>query len=135
MMNEYVKAAKDFLKACNAKMSISFKEYNKYFDNGTDYRNIYNVRIDRNGMTYKFTFGDSVHNTLNHKRPTCYDVLACLQKYSVGDLDDFCAEFGYQINSYEDLKRISKIHKAVTREYAKVERIFGDVMDELREIW
>ncbi len=134
-MNEYVKIAKDFLKSCNAKMTISFKRYGKHFEDDNQYRNIYNIRIDRNGMTYTFSFGDSVFNTENHKRPTCYDVLACLQKYPVeSNLDDFCAEYGYKINSYEDVKRISKIHKAVMREYEKVNRIFGDVMDELAEI-
>lgn len=134
-MNEYTKQAKNFLRSCNAKMSITFKKYGKHFEDDKDFRNIYTVRIDRNGKSFSFQFGDSVMNTQNHKRPTCYDVLACLQKYDVGSFEDFCSEYGYTIDNYEDKKRIGKIYKAVTREYNKVERIFGDVMDELQEIY
>lgn len=134
-MNEYITNAKNFLKSCNAKMSISFKRYGRHFADEKDFRNIYNIRIDRNGMTFKFTFGDSVYNTNNGKRPTVYDVLACLQKYEVGSLDDFINDFGYEVNNKEDLKRITKLHKAVTREFEKVNRIFGDVMDQLQEIY
>lgn len=134
-MNEYITNAKNFLKSCNAKMSISFKRYGRHFADDKDFRNIYNIRIDRNGKTFKFTFGDSVYNTNNGKRPTVYDVLACLQKYEVGSLDDFINDFGYEVNNKEDLKRVNKLYKAVSREYEKVNRIFGDVMNELQEIY
>ncbi len=134
-MNEYVKMAKDFLKSCNAKMSITFKKCDRYFDDDKEPRNIYNVRIDRDGMTYKFTFGDSIVNTRSRKRPNCYDILACVQKYPVGSFDDFIDEYGYTINSGEDFRRVEKIYKAVCREYEKINRIFGDVMNELEEIY
>ena len=116
-------------------MSITFKMYGKHFEDDKDFRNIYTVRIDRNGKSFSFQFGDSVMNTVNDKRPTCYDVLACLQKYDVGTFEDFISEFGYTIDSYEDNKRINKLYKAVVREYDKVTRIFGDVMNELQEIY
>ena len=134
-MNEYIANAKNFLKSCNAKMSITFKRYGKHFEDDKDFRNIYTVRIDRDGKSFSFQFGDSVMNTLNHKRPTCYDVLACLQKYDVGTFEDFISEFCYTIDSYEDNKRINKLYRAVVREYDKVTRIFGDVMNELQEIY
>lgn len=134
-MTEYISTAKNFLKSCNAKMSITFKRYGKHFEDNKDFRNIYTVRIDRNGKSFSFQFGDSVMNTRNHKRPTCYDVLACLQKYDVGTFEDFISEFGYTVDSYEDNKRITKLYRAVTREYEKVTRIFGDVMNELQEIY
>lgn len=116
-------------------MSITFKRYGKHFENDKDFRNIYTVRIDRDGKSFSFQFGDSVSNTQNHKRPTCYDVLACLQKYDVGSFEDFCSEYGYTIDTYEDKRRITKLYRAVTKEFDKVTRIFGDVMDELQEIY
>ena len=133
-MNEYTATAKDFLKSCNAKMSITFKRYGKHFENDKDFRNIYTVRIDRNGKSFSFQFGDSVMNTQNGKRPTCYDVLACLQKYDVVTFEDFCSEYGYAPVYWYERKRVEKIYKAVTREHEKVIRIFGDVIDKLQEI-
>ncbi len=134
-MNKYISTAKNFLKSCNAKMSITFKRYGKHFEDDKDYRNIYTVKIDRNGKSFSFQFGDSVMNTQNGNRPTCYDVLACLQKYDVGSFENFCDEYGYTIDCYEDKKRITKIYRAVAKEFDKVTRIFGDVMDELQEIY
>lgn len=63
--------------------------------------------------------------------PSEYDLLATLQKYEVGTLEDFCDEFGYDINS----KKAEKIYEAVCDEYAKVCMIFNDEeMSELQEI-
>ena len=44
------------------------------------------------------------------------------------------AEFGYEVNSWKDVKRIEKTYKAVRREYNNVVRVFGDCMDALQEI-
>ena len=90
-MTEYISTAKNFLKSCNAKMSITFKRYGKHFEDDKDFRNIYTVRIDRDGKSFSFQFGDK--------------------------------------------KRITKIYRAVAKEFDKVTRIFGDVMDELQKIY
>ena len=63
-----------------------------------------------------------------------YDVLACLQKYDVGTIDDFQSEFGYEINSYADAKKLEKTYKAVKREYKQVLRVFDNCLEELRNI-
>ena len=134
-MTNYEKQAREFLKANNAKMKISFKDYGKYFDGDKDYRNIYRVRIDRNGKTFSFNFGDSVNSTQNGTRPGRYDILACLQKYDVyGDVWDFASEFGYEIDCKDSYKRVERTYKAVKREFAGVKRVFGDVLEELQEI-
>ena len=67
--------------------------------------------------------------------PTSYDVLACLTKYDVGSIDNFVSEFGYEINSWEDAKRIEKTYKAVCREWKGVQRVFSDCLEELSEIY
>lgn len=148
-MSEYTKQAKDFLKKCGAKMSITYKDtvYNPW---GMESRYAgchkrYTVRIDRNHKSFTFCFTDSIYNTQNGKRPTCYDVLACLTKYEVGTYHDFCADFGYKPYDYDmfDCVRVNgeyynrkswKTYNAVKREYNKVARIFGDVLEELAEI-
>lgn len=65
------------------------------------------------------------------KEPTAYDVLACLQKYDVGSLSDFCSEFGYD----EDSKKAGKVYVAVCKEYDNVCKIWtDDEISQLQEI-
>lgn len=63
------------------------------------------------------------------EQPTIYDVLACLQKYDVGSFEDFCWEFGYNVDS----RRAEKIYKAVCKEYEKLCTIFTDEEMELMQ--
>jgi hypothetical protein len=134
-MSEYIKQAKDFLANTGTKCSISFVRYGRHFDEDKECRNIYRVRLSRNGKSYSFLFGDSIANGWDNKRPSVYCVLACLTKYEPeADVWDFAKEFGYEIASKQEYNRTAKIHKAVIKEYAGVERLFDDVMEELREI-
>lgn len=67
----------------------------------------------------------------NSEEPTAYDVLACLTKYDVGSLEDFCSEFGYDTDSI----KANETYKAVKDEYSGVCSIFNvDEMEQLREI-
>ena len=131
-MNEYTKQALDFLKECNANMSI------KYYDttiNETwgdkECRNVYKATIKTPKGQMTVTFWDSIHNTNYGIEPTAYDVLACLQKYDVGTIDDFVSEFGYEVNSWQDVKRIEKIYRGCKKEYSNICRIFTDEQIEL----
>ena len=144
----YIEETKKFLKNTGTKIKIVFKEtkLNPWDEQrkpmNTWNCNIYRVTIKRNGKQYSFNFTDSYNNYLNGNEPSEYDVLACLQKYDVGSYDDFCSEFGYEkyAEYYRDAdkngynKRNYKIYKAVTKEAEKVQYIFSDVIDELREI-
>lgn len=94
----------------------------------------YRVKIRRGNRSFSFIFHDSINNEREGKRPTDYDVLACLQKYDVGTIDDFVSEFGYTFETWEDVKKVQKTYKAVKREYNNVMRLFGDVIDALQEI-
>lgn len=129
--DEYEKQAADFLKRNGAKMTISLKDGYAPLTGGRLYR----VRIDRDHKTWSFDFSDSVYNMRHGKRPTKYDVLACIEKYQPDpDFIEFGKEYGYDIDSWQDVKRVQRIHKAVQKEYNNVIRIFGDVIDELAEI-
>ena len=67
--------------------------------------------------------------------PNEYDILACLQKYDVGSMDDFFAEFGYEIKSTKDMTNFINTYNAVVKEYNDLLRIFTEEqMEELREI-
>lgn len=127
---DYQKQAKDFLRSTNTKMSIYFKRRGLYFDGDTQARNIYEITLRRGEKVFIFSFGQSLNNTKLIKHPTAYDVLACLQKYGVGTFEDFCSDFGYNTGS----RRAHNIYLAVLDEVANVLDMFGDVIDELREI-
>lgn len=81
----------------------------------------------------KLSFYDKKEVTINKnfKAPTAYDVLACIAKYDPGTLDDFCSEFGYDVDS----KKAEKIYNAVKEEWLNIERLFTESeMDILRDI-
>lgn len=130
--------AKEFLKRVGATVKIEFVERGNtpsWWDSSTPV-NIYKVTVSRNGKSYTYRFHDSIFNTVKDVKPDEYDVLSCVEKYDVGCLEEFCSEFGYEM--YDDYgrpdKKVSKIYNAVTREVDGINRVFGDVIDELAEI-
>lgn len=136
-MTNYQKMAVDFLKRTGTECEIVFSRCGKYFEEDVEARNIYDVTFTRvvDGIEKEFTveFGDSVINTKEENVPTEYDVLACLTKYDIGNIDDFCDEFGYR-SSWMKVSKIIKIYEDVKKEWEMVQMLFGDVLDELREI-
>jgi len=71
---------------------------------------------------------DMIHKPVT---PTVYCVLACLQKYDVGEFEDFCSEFGYNTDS----RQAEKTYKAVKNEYTQLCTLFTDSeLEELQEI-
>ena len=127
-MNEYEKQANDFAKKYGVKIAVLSKEYKKHFADDDQKRWVFKLRLTRNKKQYTFEFGQSI--ACGETAPTMYDVLACLQKYEIGTFQDFCSDFGYN----DDSIRAYKTYKAVLKEYNAVNRLFGDVMDELQEI-
>lgn len=126
-MNEYEKQANDFAKKYGVKLKeLSMRVGSMWGEN--QHRCIFKMRLSRNRKTYTFDFGQSLAD--GSKTPTMYEVLACLTKYDVGSFEDFCQSYGYD----EDSRKAERTYKAVCREYAAVERLFGDCMDELQEI-
>lgn len=132
-MNELLKNVLKFMQKNGVKMYIKFigKVYNPWNEEEwANWHNKYKVVIKRNNKQMTVNFYDSVHNTQNGIEPTEYDILACLTKYDVGSFEDFCGEFGYDIDSIKALKT----YKAVVREYNNVTRVFGDIIEELEDI-
>ena len=125
--NDYEKQASNFAKKYGVKLEILGSEYKPMWGEQTK-RTVFKLRLSRNSKSYTFEFGQSIANGSND--PTMYDVLTCLTKYDPETFENFCAEFGYDINSRDS----KKTYKAVCKEFAAVERLFGDIMDELQEI-
>lgn len=62
--------------------------------------------------------------------PTMYDVLATITKYDPETFEDFCLNYGYD----EDSRKAEKVYHSVKEEWENIERLFGDVLEDLSEI-
>ena len=138
-MTEYEIQANEFLKKAETKMSISrtgevqgfpFDEHDKLWH----YK--YQVTLTRHKKQYRFTFYDSFYNWQNNKRPSRYDVLACVEKYEVPYyVEEFAREYGYDIDEPADYKRVKRIHEACLKQYERLLDLFGEeLMRDLQEI-
>lgn len=131
-MNEYDKQAEDFLKKTGTTFNVlTYCGRKPMPNNGNDMMDKWVVEFVRGNNEWYFDFYMGLGN--NGAKPKAYDVLACLTKYDVGSFEDFCADFGY--DAYDEDGRSKKIYKAVCNEYKEVQRMFGDVLEELSEIW
>lgn len=135
-MNEYVKQAQDFLKSCNATMQITYTGIDTNKDwGGKELRNTYSVTITTPKGSMKIKFWDSIYNTEHAIKPTEYDILACLEKYDVGTIDDFVSEFGFEVHEWADVKRIENTYNAVVKEYQDICRCFTpEQIETMQEI-
>ena len=137
-MTEYEKQAIDFLNRSGATVKIEYITTVDGFpfdDKDTLPHRKYRVTIERDGETYEFPFYGSYRDWQEEKDPSEYDVLACLQKYDVGDMADFVDEFGYEIKDRKSFLRVEKIWQNCKAEYKALLRVFGyDWFGELREI-
>lgn len=171
-MNEYAFQAQDFLKKCNAQMTINYMglRHSNWDDKPHDF---YMINIVTPRGTMSVNFYDSLYNTelknlpfdklyekrhnryynslLLHERTkfinqikkerednkiTEYDILASLEKYDVGSIDDFIHEFGYEINCTKDMTNCLNTYNAVVEQYRDICRCFTTKQIEaLREIW
>lgn len=128
-MKNYQKQAEDFLKATNTTFKARFIKNDFYFDD-KHLRDIYRITLTRNGLKWSFRFGQSINDSDGNTPPTAYDVLASITKYEVGSFENFCGDFGYDVDS----RKAYKIYKAVLKEWENVNNMFNDVLDELNEI-
>lgn len=123
----YEQQAIDFLQQTGVKMKIEFSHYGRHFEDDIHNRDIYNIAISRGKKRFSFKFGASLSDSSLNVKPNEYDILACLEKYYVGDFEDFCNSFGYD----EDSRRAYKAYKAVCKEYSNVCKIWSDEEIEL----
>ena len=98
----------------------------------SQYRWKYSCKLRRGHKTYTFPFFDSVANWWEDKRPSKYDILACLDTYDyISDIKDFALEFGYDI--YD--KETERIYNACMRQSKKLHGLFTDAeLEMLAEI-
>lgn len=160
---DYQAQAKGFCKKYSVAVESKLLYHGPYWDDEKKSRDVYEITIKREGKKdWVFKFGqsivDSELSTKNYpndwdvckarglrkipvlmtemfklrrgKKPTEYDVLACICKDDPEDFENFCSNFGYDTDS----RKAEKTYFAVQKEYRECLRMFGDCLDELREI-
>ena len=131
-MSEYDAQAMEFLRKNHVNMTIRFlrREVNKNW--GGYPRNRYSVTIITPRGKMKVPFWDSYTNTQKNKRPSEYDILACLEKYDPGSYEDFCSEYGYEPKYAMQLFMGFCYERGYSKEYAKrkFERYCNEMGDE-----
>jgi hypothetical protein len=131
---KYEKASNLVANELGIKLDVISHEYGKHFYNDTQERYIFKLKLSKGGEKYTFNFGQSIAK--GAEEPTLYDVLACLQKYDVGTVKCFAADYGYTDPTYykglddkgidKEIEKVVKVYKAVCREYAAMQRLFTD---------
>lgn len=138
-MSKYLAQAQNFLRITGTEMRITYIRTVKGFPNDPadkQTRKKYNVCMTRGEKSYDFSFYGSHADYLAGKKPTAYDVLACIEKYEYPtDPWEFAQEFGYEINCEKDYNRVRKIAEECREQYEKLCWLFdGEIPEELCEI-
>ena len=130
----YQETAENFIKNNGIQFTCEYLKFARYWAEDKEARAIFECTLKRNDQKYTFKFGQSIFNGM--KDPELYDVFACLTKYDPIDIENFCADYGYKYgtNHHENDLAESRF-KRVQDEYNNVNRLFSDIMDELREIY
>ena len=126
-ITEYDMQANNFLVATGTTLEITRTEIVcvELVNRWRAHRWKYYCKLRRGNKTYSFPFYDSVANYEEGKRPTKYDVLACLDTYDyINGIEDFALEFGY--NLYDNYKETEKIYKACMKQSEKLHGLFTD---------
>lgn len=128
-MTKYEQQGKDFLDKTNTRFHTKYKEFNKYFNEDKEPRDVWIIRFKKSNKEFSVTFGQSIVN--QGEIPTPYDVLTCLTKYDPGSFEDFCNEYGYN----SDSRKAEKIYHEVCKEWSKVSSFWTkEELELLREI-
>ena len=143
-MVEYENHAREFLNKCTAELEVHYAGTTvNHLWNEKQKRDMYSFILKTPRGSMNGIFWDSIKNTKdrwNRGRkpvsPGAYSILACLEKYDVGSMDDFMHEFGYEIKSAQDIANFLQTYNAVVKEYNDLCRIFTpEQMVMLREIY
>lgn len=133
-MSEYTKQAQDFLDSTGTTIAIH-KVPNSVASEpewGGLHGYCYRVKLTRkNKQPYSFDFWDSYHNMLNHKKPTTYAILCCLDASIDTDMsiDEFAEEFG----SNGPISQTIRVYNACLDQTRRLKELFSPEQLELLE--
>ena len=129
----YIQLGEDFAAKTGTTKKVLSVTYKKHFHTDKEQRFVFKICLEKGGKQYTFDFGQSI--AAGRKEPSFYDLFACFQKYDVGSFEDFCSEFGYNVEDAGDKYHAKRIYKAVCREYEAICRLYSsEEIEEMQEI-
>ena len=110
------------------KIRPKFVRTGKYFQDDKEERDIYKIFVEYRGKTINFSFGNSLNDTWEHKKPDKNGLLEtlasdyCYTKDYYPTFQDFASEFGYD----EDSIKAEGIYKKCLENADKLHKLFTD---------
>ena len=72
---------------------------------------------------------------INNTKPSAYDILACLEKYTPDTFEAFCDEYGYSHLSIKEHDKIMKIFLECKEQSQALQRIFSpEQLEQLEQL-
>lgn len=137
---KYQEQAKKFLRDTNTEFTIEYQCTRPYFSGDKKKRAVYRFCLKNPKGEYCSTFGESLANskkrgTRQFKKPSAYDILACLEKSPPGTFENFLSDMGYNDQPLSEYPNVLKVWKACVEQYRGISQLFTDEeMEALREI-
>ena len=123
---DYNKQALEFLQKTGTTLTIR-KQHLQIprkqftFNHITGYN--YEVTLRRKGKEYIFIYTDSIDNRKNRRRPSDYDILACLNYEEFESIDDFVDMFGY---NEAPISEVLDTYNAVIDQNLQLKRLYTE---------
>lgn len=155
-ITEYEKEAQVLLHDAGIRLTVTFLRHGPYFQDDETSRDVYLFSLSNGECSYFAEFGDSVMNSELRKihfpsvesfvnfnasargvgknrweRPGAYSILSCLTKSDPGDFEEFCMDYGFDVDSI----RARNTYEAVCKEWEGVRALFrGEALERFQEI-
>lgn len=156
-MSEYTEQAEKFLQDTGTTLIIEYQYTGPYFQGDNDKRDVFRFTLKNAKGAYSSTFADSIRNSADrancakgypirntgerakrakgYKKPSAYDILACLEKYEPDTFDNWLLDTGYIGQPISDYPKVLKMWMSCVAQYRGLQKIFTDAqMEQLREI-
>lgn len=141
-MSEYTEQAEKFLTDTGTTFTIEYQFTGPYFQGDKDKRDVYRFMLKNAKGEYSSTFGDSIRNTEDrvkyakgYKKPSAYEILACLEKYEPDTFDNWLLDTGYSGQPVSEYPNVLKMWTSCMEQYRGLRKIFTEEqMEQLREI-
>jgi len=146
-LSDYEIEANETLKNMGITMSTVLLYNGPHFEGEKENRDVYQITFSRLDKSFTLKFGQSIMNSVGgdlrrnknnrlvcspSKKPTAYDILACIEKYEVEPIfEDWAPDYGYSPDSI----KASKIHQECLKQYRDASRFFtSKELEQLQEI-
>lgn len=129
---EYNKKMKKILE--NAGIDVRIIYITKSFTNWDkkELHNQYKIILKRGNRQIQFDYWSSLYDTKENKKPSIYDVIACLEWYEIYDFEDFCLSFGYDTDSIKAFNIYTDCQKQQKELFALIPE--ENIREQIKEI-